>query len=200
MVDIIGNKSLAKGRPWSRLPRMTEVMRKSLIGAADFLALNYYTSRLVGPRITPSTCEPSFEDDLGLDYYVDESWSRGKSSWLYVVPEGLYDLLKYIKGKYDNPSILITENGFADDGEIDDTARIQYYKSHIAAVSRAAKEGCNITGYTVWSIIDNFEWISGYTEKFGIYSVDVNSKTKKRMKKSSASFVQKLIKDKSFFF
>jgi beta-glucosidase/6-phospho-beta-glucosidase/beta-galactosidase len=63
-----------------------------------------------------------------------------------------------------------------------------------------ANEGCNITGYTVWSIIDNFEWISGFSEKFGIFAVDMKSEKKERIKKSSATFFQNLIKNKSFVF
>lgn len=200
MVDLIGNKSLAEGRPWSRLPKMSEDMRKSLIGSSDFLAVNYYTSRLVGPKITRPAPEPSYAEDPELDYYIDEKWTRGKSTWLYIVPDGLHDVLMYIKNKYDNPEVMITENGIADDGEIDDQLRINYYKSHIAAVLRAKTEGCNVTGYTVWSIIDNFEWGSGFTEMFGIYSVDVNSEDKERIKKSSADFIEKLIKRKGFYF
>jgi beta-glucosidase/6-phospho-beta-glucosidase/beta-galactosidase len=198
MIDIIGNKSLLEGRPWSRLPIMTQETKSALKGSADFLALNYYTSRLVGPRKASS--ELSFDDDLGVDYFVDEKWTRGQSEWLYNVPEGLYDLLKSIKDKYDNPTIIITENGFSDSGQLDDTARLQYLKGHIASVSRAANEGCNITGYTVWSIIDNFEWISGFSEKFGIFAVDMKSEKKERIKKSSATFFQNLIKNKSFVF
>lgn len=195
MIDSIGNKSLSEGRPRSRLPKMTESMRKSLINSADFLALNYYTSRLVAPR-TVEAVQPSFEDDSGADYSVNEMWARGKSDWLYLVPEGLHDLLNWIRNKYNNPTVIISENGFSDDGELYDDKRIDYIKTHLASVMRAIERGCNIVGYTIWSIIDNFEWIKGYTEKFGVVAVDMKSDKKERTPKKSAFFLKQLISDK----
>jgi beta-glucosidase/6-phospho-beta-glucosidase/beta-galactosidase len=188
MVDTIGNKSLEEGRPWSRLPVINEDLRKLMVGSADFLAVNYYTSRLIAPSMAKSF-QPSFESDAGLDYSVNKSWTRATSEWLYSVPEGLFDLLQHIKQKYSNPTVMITENGFSDGGEIEDEGRLEYLKSHLASVARAIEGGCNVVGYTVWSIIDNFEWLRGYTEKFGIFAVDSKSKKKERLKKvQRASF------------
>lgn len=114
------------------------------------------------------------------------------------MPKGLRDLLIWIKNKYGNPEVLITENGFSDKGELEDEGRIKYMKDHLAAVSEAIEAGCNVTGYTVWSIIDNFEWLSGYKEKFGLYSVNFESESKERTKKKSANFMNKLNKDGFF--
>lgn len=197
MIDEIGRKSLNEGQPCSRLPTMSEDMRKSLIGSADFLALNYYTSRLIAPKEEISN-EPSFENDAGIDYFVDDRWTRGKSDWLYSVPQGLHDLLIWIRDEYNNPKVLITENGFSDDGQVEDDERIEYLKRHLAAVSEAIREGCQVTGYTVWSIIDNFEWTQGYTKYFGIFSVNRTSDRKERGAKKSASFFKKLIDENSF--
>lgn len=196
MIDTIGNKSLSEGRSRSRLPKMTNSMKESLIGSADFLALNYYTSRLVAPITIKTTDEPSFEDDMGAEYFVNETWTRAKSSWLYSVPEGLFDLLKWIKIKYNNPTTIIAENGFSDDGGLVDEGRIEYMKAHLASVARTVDEGCNVIGYTTWSIIDNFEWLSGYTEKFGIVAVNMESVNKKRTPKKSAFFLKQLIFDR----
>ena len=198
MIDVIGNKSLEEGNP-SRLPSFSEETKKSLIGSADFLALNYYTSRLILPKTTTTFDEPSFEDDIGLDFFVNETWPRGKSQWLYSVPQGLYDLLNYIKLKYNNPRLIISENGFSDNGELNDEDRINYLKAHLASVSKAINDGCKITSYVVWSIIDSFEWINGYTEKFGIFSVNMSSETKERTAKKSAFFFKELISKKMFF-
>lgn len=196
MIDSIGNKSATEGRPRSRLPKMTETMKESLVGSADFLALNYYTSRLVAPRTVVAT-EPSYEDDSGADFFVNDSWTRAKSDWLYSVPEGLYDISKWIKEKYNNPAVIIAENGFSDDGELVDDGRIKYIKAHLASVAKAVDEGCNISGYTTWSIIDNFEWLKGYTEKFGIVAVNMQSAKRERTPKNSAHFLKKLISDKT---
>lgn len=197
MIDEIGRRSLNEGQPWSRLPTMSEDMRKSLIGSADFLALNYYTSRLIAAKREVSN-EPSFENDAGIDYFVDDRWAQGKLDWLYIVPQGLHDLLIWIRDKYNNPKVLITENGFSDDGQMEDDERIDYLKLHLAAVSKALKEGCQVTGYTVWSIIDNFEWTQGYTKYFGIFSVNRTSDKKDRAAKKSAFFIQRLIEENSF--
>lgn len=199
MIDVIGNKSASEGRPWSRLPSFSDESRNALIGSADFLALNYYTSRLIFSKTTSSD-EPSYDDDSGLAYSVNNSWTRGKSVWLYSVPLGLYDLLMWVKTKYDNPIVMITENGFSDDGELDDDARISYLKAHLASVANAIDDGCNITGYSVWSLIDNFEWLSGYTEKFGIFAVNMTSHRKERTAKKSALFLKQLISDKTLIF
>jgi beta-glucosidase/6-phospho-beta-glucosidase/beta-galactosidase len=125
MIDQIGNKSVREGRPWSRLPKMTEETKKYILGTADFLALNYYTSRLVLPRIEDpnNPVGPNWWSDTNVDGVVDPSWKRGKSDWLYSVPSGLQDLLIWIKNKYENPMVMITENGWSDDGELEDNDR-----------------------------------------------------------------------------
>lgn len=199
MIDEIGNKSKIEGWPWSRLPSFTNLQRKSLVGAVDFLALNYYTSRFAAPSKNIFS-EISFDNDVGMEYFVDDSWKRGKSSWLYSVPKGLEDLLKWIKEKYDNPTVIISENGTSDDGQVEDEFRVEYLKSHIAAVARAIKQGCNVIGYTVWSLIDNFEWLQGYREHFGIYSVNMTSPEKERTPKASAKFMKKVIADKTLVY
>lgn len=199
MIDEIGNKSKAEGRFWSRLPTFTETERKSLIGSADFLGLNYYTSRYVSASTVNST-EISFDGDVNVEYSTDDTWTTSKSSWLFGVPKGLEDLLKFIKNKYSNPTVIITENGFSDDGQLDDVSRIEYLKSHIFSVGKAIKQGCNVVGYTVWSIVDNFEWVKGYTEYFGIFAVNMSSDAKERTPKSSANFIKELIANKTLIY
>lgn len=199
MIDQVAKNSKEEGRSWSRLPVMSEEMKRSLIGSSDFFGLNYYTSRLVAPKTTkPLT--PSHEEDIGIEFSSRDDWVRGKSEWLFKVPEGLHGLLVWIKNKYDNPEVVITENGFSDEGDINDEGRIEYFKEHLSAVSEALADGCNISGYTVWSLVDNFEWIRGYTEKFGIFAVNLTSVEKERTKKKSAEFIKQLIADKSFLY
>lgn len=198
MIDEIAKKSESEGKKASRLPVMSEEMKTSLIGAADFLALNYYTSRLVIPsKQTPD--ESDWVSDTGADFIVDKNWKRGKSVWLYSVPEGLFDLLKWIKHEYNNPTVLITENGYSDDGHLEDDERIDYLKAHLASVSKAINEAnCNVVAYTVWSVIDNFEWAMGFTEKFGIYAVNLTSPAKERTAKKSVKFFIDLAKNRKF--
>lgn len=71
---------------------------------------------------------------------------------------------RWIKKEYNDPAVIITENGWSDDGEMNDTGRINYLRGHLKEVLRAKVESdCNVLGYTVWSIIDNFEWLRGFT-------------------------------------
>ena len=60
--------------------------------------------------------------------------------------------------------MIITENGWSDDGELEDHGRIDYYKTHLTEILKAIVEDeCNVKGFTAWSVIDNFEWLRGYT-------------------------------------
>lgn len=182
----------SKGRPITRFKKFTEEEIAELKGSADFLALNYYTSRLVAPKETYPE-EQDWESDAGIDQSVDPKWPKGKSGFLYSVPSGLHDLLVWIKDRYNNPTVIITENGWSDDGELEDDGRIKYIGDHLKAIRDAIKDGCNVIGYTVWSIIDNFEWLAGYTEAFGIYKVDFNSATKERIPKKSVGWLRNVI-------
>lgn len=82
---------------------------------------------------------------------------------MYSVPEGLYQLLLWVKNNYNNTEVQITENGWSDRGELNDVARIEYFEGHYDAVHRAIQDGCYVTAHAAWSIIDNFEWLLGYT-------------------------------------
>lgn len=182
-------------RPWSRLPEFTEQEIADLKGSSDFFALNYYTSRYVRPKEQYPE-EYNWESDAGVDLLVDSTWPKAKSSFLYSVPGGLHDLLLWIKNNYNNPTVLITENGWSDDGDIEDDARINYIADHLKAIASAIKDGCNVKAYTVWSIIDNFEWLAGYTESFGIFKIDFSSPTRDRTAKKSSTYLKDVISSK----
>lgn len=105
-----------------------------------------------------------------------------------VYPESIYRILKKF-GAYENmPPLMITENGAAfhdeiKNGEVDDPKRLNYLKNYIYQVLRAKKEGVNVTGYFVWTFLDNFEWAEGFHPRFGLVYVDFE--TQKRIVKSS---------------
>ena len=195
MRDNIDRKSADEGRKWSRLPKFTEEEIDEIRGSLDFLALNYYTSGLVAPL--SDFPEFSLEDSESEVYStIDPNWARAESVWLYDVPEGLHDLLVWIKDKYNNPKLYITENGFSDPPTTltNDIGRQRYLRRHLAAISRAINvEGCNIHIYTVWSLVDNFEWMMGLTERFGIYSVDFDHPEKTRTAKDSVQIFREVI-------
>lgn len=84
--------------------------------------------------------------------------------YLQSNPKGLADLLRIIKRKYSNPPVYITENGVADANGTDDNLRINYLFSYMREMLTAIKnDKCNVKAYTVWSLMDSFEWNTGYT-------------------------------------
>lgn len=199
MVDEIGARSKFEGRAFSRLPKMSDKMKYFIRGSSDFFGVNYYTSRLLDIDRTEhgSTDSPAWFKDSRSLIHIDSDWKCAKSTWLYSVPHGLRDLLKWIKTEYDNPPVLITENGWSDNGELEDDGRIEYLRSHLNSVSQAIKEdGCKVIGYTAWSLLDSFEWNRGYQEKFGIFSVNFSSPRRERTAKKSAGYLRKVIESR----
>ncbi|KAM7510205.1 hypothetical protein LguiB_009080 [Lonicera macranthoides] len=107
-----------------------------------------------------------FMDPLKFGHYPEAS-----KSWLYVYPQGLKDLLLYIKAKYDNPLIYITENGYLEEDNptqslkdaLNDPDRIMYIHDHILRIKETVDESkANVKGYIAWSLMDNFEWDEGF--------------------------------------
>ncbi|KAL2906778.1 Beta-glucosidase 40 [Bienertia sinuspersici] len=118
---------------------------------------------------------------------------KANAIWLYIVPRGMRELMNYIKHKYGNPTVIITENGMDDGNSIftsledalKDEKRIRYYSGYLENLAAAIKEdGCNVKGYFAWSLLDNWEWAAGYTSRFGLYYVDYRNNLKRYPKNS----------------
>ncbi|XP_067010249.2 myrosinase 1 [Anabrus simplex] len=186
----IDNNSKAEGRTRSRLPVFSKEMVEYIRGTYDFLGLNYYSTTLVTSGLTGDN--PSRERDSGIIESVDPSWPTSPSStWLKVVPWGLRKLITWIHQNYNAPTIVITENGYSDHGTLEDTERISYYKSHMTEVLKAMNEdGAHVIGYTAWSILDNLEWNSGYTERFGVCYVNISDPARPRTPKASFYYLK----------
>lgn len=126
---------------------------------------------------------------------------------MYNTPWSLRKLLNWIKEHYDDPEIIITENGFAVDGESDlaleaalnDTQRVEYLTSYINEILKAIRlDGVRVKGYFVWSLMDNFEWTHGYRIRFGIHSVDFDDPNRPRTPKRSAQVYKEIIHNNGF--
>jgi beta-glucosidase len=108
---------------------------------------------------------------------------------LEMWPHGLYDLMMQISRDYNHPIIEITETGgvFMDQpdasGRVADLRRIEFYRQHLAELARAMADGARVRAYHAWSLLDNFEWGSGYTQRYGLTWVDFA--TRKRIIKDS---------------
>jgi beta-glucosidase len=114
-----------------------------------------------------------------------------------VFPEGLFDLLAWLKREYRDPAMMITENGAAyrdermSDSQVADDDRIEYLGSHLREARRAIQAGVRLEGYYVWTLLDNFEWAFGLSRRFGITHVDF--RTQARTWKKSANWYQTVI-------
>jgi beta-glucosidase len=94
-----------------------------------------------------------------------------------VWPKGIYDIVTQIAHEYPQP-IEILENGcsYSDgpesDGSVPDARRIAFHRSHLVELARAIRNGAPVRAYHAWSLLDNFEWSEGYSQRFGLTWVD----------------------------
>ncbi|GJN23604.1 hypothetical protein PR202_gb11268 [Eleusine coracana subsp. coracana] len=185
-----------------RLPRFTPKQAKMVKGSADFIGINEYSARYVtGQKLLLHQTPTSYSNDSQVQYHLARNGKpigpKANSDWLYIVPTGMYGCMTYLKQKYGNPTIVITENGMDQPGNLtrdqylrDDT-RVQFYRSYLTELKKAIDDGANVVGYFAWSLIDNFEWALGYTSKFGIVYVDFD--TLKRYPKASAYWFRDML-------
>lgn len=200
MKDYVGRKSQMEGRNTSRLPEFSPADKIRIRGTHDFFALNHYTTYLAEDH-DHGTTWPSWEFDRDIRTHIDRSWPTSGSVWLFEVPHGMRRILNWVKDHYNNPEILITENGVSDDrdyvqGSLDDQQRIRYLTNYTNNMLKAVKlDGVNVTAYTCWSTMDNFEWADGYEVTFGLHQVNFTDPARTRTPKASASFYNQLIRD-----
>ncbi|KAF5735748.1 beta-glucosidase 12-like [Tripterygium wilfordii] len=191
----------------NRLPKFTREESKMLKGSFDFLGLNYYTANYAAYVHTANNAvNVSYLTDARANLSTARNGMpigpKAASDWLYVYPRGIRDILLYTKKKYSDPLIYITENGIDElndatlslEEALNDTMRIDYYSRHLSFLRRAVVEdGVKVKGYFAWSLLDNFEWSSGYTVRFGINYVDYKNGLK-RYPKTSAHWFKNFLK------
>ena len=157
----------------------------------DFFGVNFYNPQYVRAAAAGHAA-PLEEADPPARF------ERTEMGWP-VIPEGLTELLRYLKQRYGEklPPIIITENGCAladrvgDDGTVEDPQRIAYLDNHLRALRQAMDAGVDVRGYFVWSLLDNFEWAEGYRPRFGLVHVDFTSQ--QRTPKASFHWYRQLI-------
>lgn len=133
----------------------------------DFIGVQNYTRKLIGPNGSLPAPEGSEATQMGYEFY----------------PEGIGHVIRHVSEKLPIP-VLVTENGIASD---DDSRRVEYIKRALAGVKACAEDGIPVIGYLHWSFIDNFEWQEGYGITFGLVAVDRSSQ--KRIPKPSLKYL-----------
>ena len=156
-------------------------------GGLDYLGLNFYRRDSVRAH-----SDRAFDWTIGA---VPRS-EQTQMAW-HVAPDGLRDTLVDLHRTYAPPELVVTENGAAypdtvdPDGAVRDEDRRHYLARHVAAAADALAAGVPLTGYHVWSLLDNYEWSHGYSRRFGVVHVDFA--TQRRTPKESARWYQRLI-------
>ena len=167
----------------------------------DFLGINNYSCTRV--NLKKPIKRPTDFYKILLPAKPEKGVEVSDVGW-EVYPDGLYDLLKRVDRDYEHPLIYITENGMAckDENIVDkvvqDDDRLSYLQRYFEAASRAINEGVNLKGYFVWSLMDNFEWVEGYSKRFGIIRVEYE--TQERMWKKSSLWYRDIIAKNGFEF
>ncbi|KAG6790551.1 hypothetical protein POTOM_006707 [Populus tomentosa] len=190
-----------------RLPEISQGMSKLLVGSLDFVGINHYTTLYV--RNDRTRIRKLILQDASSDAAViTTSYRRGvaigeraASRWLHIVPWGIHKLLKYVKDKIlHKPDSMIS--GMDDlntpfislSKALQDDKRIEYHRDYLSNISAAIRQdNCDVRGYFAWSLLDNWEWNSGYTVRFGLYFVDYRNNLT-RVPKASAEWFKSTLR------
>jgi beta-glucosidase len=158
----------------------------------DFLGVNYYSRTVTrSDRISEVDNEPRAVFLAPESDWTDMGWE--------IYPDGLTEVLVRVHREYRPAKIYVTENGASfsqgpdPQGRVPDTRRVRFVREHLLAARRALDLGVPLAGYFVWSLLDNFEWERGYTQRFGITWVDYE--TQRRIPKDCALWYAKVIAD-----
>ncbi len=175
------------GREWPSFP-VAEV--RALAEPVDFVGVNYYLREIFrdDPAAAPVRAR---EVRVPGRPRTDTGWE--------IWPEGLTRTLTWVRERYGDLPLYVTENGAAFPepehfpGEVlEDPRRVEDLRDHLAAAREAIRRGVDLRGYFAWSLLDNFEWAEGYSKRFGLLHVDFD--TQKRTAKRSALYYRDVIR------
>ncbi|MFC4858743.1 GH1 family beta-glucosidase [Actinophytocola glycyrrhizae] len=161
----------------------------------DWYGVNYYLpSRVAAPSGRETVIDGAvLPPGLPFDFPAIDGYPVTDFGWP-VVPDGLRQTLTMLADRYGDhlPPVHITESGCAYHDEVHDQRRVDYLDGHVRALHQAIADGIDVRGYFVWSIVDNFEWAAGYSQRFGLVHVDYD--TLARTKKDSFHWYRDLIR------
>ncbi|HLV87877.1 MAG TPA: GH1 family beta-glucosidase [Candidatus Sulfotelmatobacter sp.] len=163
----------------------------------DFLGINNYLRTIFAAANGNDDCQDTFRKFFPVETrFSSASGPKTDLGW-EVYPKALYEIVMRITKEYNRPVIEITENGCAyndlpnNSGLIRDRRRIEFHRGYLAELARAMRDGADVRSYHLWSLIDNFEWAEGFTQRFGLVHVDF--RTQQRTWKQSAHWYAKVI-------
>ncbi len=164
---------------------------EAIATGTDFLGINYYFPVILRSEVAPES------ESNPMMLLIPQPEFEYTEYYMMVHADGLRHLLNRVHFEYHPGKLYITENGasYSDgpdsDGRVRDQRRLSYLRDHLAAAHHAIDCGVPLAGYFVWSLMDNFEWSVGYTQRFGIVWVDYE--TQQRIPKDSALWYKQVI-------
>jgi beta-glucosidase len=175
-------------RDWSSIVQPGDT--KAIAAHTDFLGVNYYNRHVArSDRIPEAENAPRTVFQAPASEWTDIGWE--------VHAPGIFEVLMRVHLEYRPAKILVTENGAAYSegpdakGHVADARRVKFLRDHLFHMHRAIDAGAPVSAYFAWSLMDNFEWEHGYTQRFGMTWVDYA--TQKRIPKESALFYRNVI-------
>lgn len=186
---------------WTITNEEKELISKS--HKVDFIGVSYYTPI----RVKAMDFEPNWNGAITPRFYFEEYVMPGRklnpSTGAEIFAPGLYIVLKNLQINYDNIKTFVAETGvgyatsFEHDlrshsGEIQDDYRVEFFNEHLASVKQALDEGSHVSGFFFWTLVDNWNWINSYKNRYGLFELDL--KTKAHREKKSAKWVGEFLK------
>ncbi|XP_062190801.1 putative beta-glucosidase 5 isoform X3 [Phragmites australis] len=183
---------LMKKNVGSKLPKFSRDQSEQLMSSMDFLGVNYYT-------ITHVKDDPQDAPNNRRDFMADASAKTNlnySTTHVYIPSYGLQDVLEYLKQSYGNPPIYIHENGYpmSQDVVFDDEHRVKFLSEHLRSLLNSLRNGSNTKGYFVWSLMDLYELLGGFSTTYGLYYVDLTDKDLRRYPRRSAIWYADFLK------
>jgi beta-glucosidase len=163
----------------------------------DFVAINHYLRTIVGAANPDTHSSSPFDKMFPVEIKTTPQYRPRTDLGWEVYPKGLYEIVMRITKDYGRPRIEITENGCAysygpgSNGLVADQRRIDYHRLYLTELARSIRDGADVRSYHAWSLLDNFEWAEGYSQRFGLVHVDFA--TQKRTIKASGRWYAKAI-------
>lgn len=170
----------------------------------DLLGINYYQPRRVKAKDHLPNPYAPFMPDWFFDPYDMPGRKMNKYRGWEIYEKGIYDIMVNLRDNYGNIESFISENGmgvqdesrFLKNGRIEDDYRIDFIKGHLKWLHKAIEEGCNAKGYHLWSFMDNWSWMNAYKNRYGFFSVNIE--TKERTPKKSAFWIKEVSENNGF--
>jgi beta-glucosidase len=161
----------------------------------DFVGINLYYRTLASASSAIERLSHPQQWLFPVKMVSGEQGPKTDIGW-EIWPQALYDVVTRISRDYNRPQIEITESGCAYNdtpdasGAIHDARRIEYHRKYLQALSKAIVDGADVRGYHAWTLLDNFEWAEGFSQRFGLAYVDF--KTQQRAIKDSGRWYAKV--------